>query len=402
MYGTAVHGLDQLSSNQPRKQTQTMTPNDLDAIASSPSPGPPPAAGGKKKLRLGRLLSAVRHFGKFAVVGAALLGLVAFGWWGIGRLGHVTENDARVKADMVIVSSRVDGWIVERPVTDGETVAQGQEMIVIDQREAELKLAELRAKAEAIRLRQERIAIQYRMIKTTAHDAVTAAQANQKAAASKLEQARREFQRAEELLGRMVSREVWEQRQTQLRQAEAEALSASSALADAQVKLGDIEVLHKELDTLAQEAVQVNAQIRKQEINVADRRVRSPIKGIVDQKFVQPGEYVLPGQRLFIVHDPKQVWIEADIKETKLSRLRPGQVVDVSVDAYPDRRFTGRIERIGNAATGEFALLPSPNPSGNFTKITQRVPVRIAVEQPDDNPLRPGMMVEVDIETAQH
>jgi membrane fusion protein (multidrug efflux system) len=75
--------------------------------------------------------------------------------------------------------------------------------------------------------------------------------------------------------------------------------------------------------------------------------------------------------------------------------------VEVSVDAYPDRRFVGRIERIGAAATSEFALLPSPNPSGNFTKITQRVPVRIAVQQPDDDPLRPGMMVEVDIDTSR-
>jgi len=379
-----------------------MTLKNPDVIDSSPSPARPPAARGKKPLRLSRLFSAMRRHRKPAILCVAFLGLAAVGWWAVERLGHVTENDARVKADMVIVSSRVDGWITERPVTDGQVVEQGQEMIMIDQREADLKLTELRAMAEAIRLRQERIAIQHQMMKTTAHDAVTAAQARQKAAASKLDQARREFQRAEELLGRMVSREVWEQRQTQLRQAEAEDLSASAALADAQVKLGDIEVLHKELDTLAQEAAQVEAQIRRQEINVADRRVRSPINGIVDQKFVQPGEYVIPGQRLFIIHEPKKVWIDADIKETKLDHLRPGQPVEISVDAYPDRRFVGYIERIGNAATGEFALLPSPNPSGNFTKIVQRVPVRIVVEQPDDNPLRPGMMVEVDIDTHQH
>jgi len=176
--------------------------------------------------------------------------------------------------------------------------------------------------------------------------------------------------------------------------------AASAALADARAKLGDIDMLRKQLDAFVQDAAQVGAQIQGKEIDVTDRRVRSPIDGIVDQKFVQPGEYVIPGQRLFLVHDPKRVWIEADIKETKLSHLKPGQPVRISVDAYPDRHFSGRIERIGNAASGEFALLPSPNPSGNFTKITQRVPVRVAVEQPDGNPLRPGMMVEVDIETG--
>ena len=96
------------------------------------------------------------------------------------------------------------------------------------------------------------------------------------------------------------------------------------------------------------------------------------------------------------------MWIDADIKETKLTSLKPGQPVEISVDAFPYRHFSGRIERIGAAATSEFALLPSPNPSGNFTKITQRVPVRIAVHQPDDDPLRPGMMVEVDIDTSRY
>jgi len=208
--------------------------------------------------------------------------------------------------------------------------------------------------------------------------------------------------RADTLLGRTVSHELWEQRKTQLEQAEAAERTASAALADARAKLGDIEVLRKEVEGLTKDAAQINARIHEQEIDFTDRLVCSPINGIVDEKFVQPGEYVIPGQRLFIIHDPKQVWIDADIKETKLSRLKIGQPVKISVDAYPHRPFTGRIERIGNAATSEFALLPSPNPSGNFTKITQRVPVRIAVEQPDDNPLRPGMMVEVDIDTAHN
>ena len=101
-----------------------------------------------------------------------------------------------------------------------------------------------------------------------------------------------------------------------------------------------------------------------------------------------------------LLHDPKAVWVEVLLKETKLDGLKPGQSVSVSVDAYPDRPFHGSIERIGTAATSQFALMPSPNPSGNFTKINQRVPVRNKVDQPEDNPLRPGMMVEVDIDRS--
>jgi len=350
----------------------------------------------------------------------ALLGLVAIALagvavWVYARWSHVTENDARVRADMITISSRVDGWVAARPVTDGEKIHSGESLVVIDQREAALRLAELRAKLESTRLQQKRAATQLRMAETTGPDAVAAAkarreavEANKQSAASRLDEAQRDFARADAVVGRIVSRELWDQRQTQLRQAEenersatAELAAAAAALADAEAKLGDIDALRAEVDSLAQDAAQIEAQIRQKEIDLDDRELRSPIDGVVDEKFVQPGEYVIPGQRLFIVHDPKGVWIDADVKETKLTSLTPGQPVEISVDAYPDRQFSGRIERIGAAATSEFALLPSPNPSGNFTKITQRVPVRIAVHQPDDDPLRPGMMVEVDIDAGR-
>jgi membrane fusion protein (multidrug efflux system) len=304
-------------------------------------------------------------------------------------------------ADMVTVSSRVDGWVSRRPVTDGQAIRRGQEMVVIDQRDAQLKLDELQARSAALLQQQQRTAVQLQMARTLAQDAVSAAAAQQMASAAQLEQARREFARADALVDRIVPREQWEQRQTRLHQAESEQLRAVAALADAQAKRGDIEVLSRELASLTQERQQVEVQIHERQLDVSDRQVRSPIDGVIDEKFVQAGEYVIPGQRLFMLHDPQKVWIDADIKETKLSALKPGQPVSIHVDAYPDRDFSGHIERIGNATTGEFALLPSPNPSGNFTKITQRVPVHIAVLQPRDHPLRPGMMVEVDIDTAQ-
>jgi len=369
--------------------------------SAAPSPSPPTARPRR-----------VRLFGALALGVIALAGGAA---WAYARWAHVTENDARVRADMITIASRVDGWVTARPVTDGEKIHSGELLAVIDQREAALRLAELRAKLESTRLQEKRATAQLHMTEATSPDAVAAAkarreavEASQRSAASRLDEAQRDFARADAVVGRLVSRELWDQRQTQLRQAEeneraatAELAAADAALADAQAKLGDVDALRAEVDSLAADAAQIEAQIRQKEIDLADCELHSPIDGVVDDKFVQPGEYVIPGQRLFIVHDPKGVWIDADIKETKLTRLKPGQPVEVSVDAYPDRRFVGRIERIGAAATSEFALLPSPNPSGNFTKITQRVPVRIAVQQPDDDPLRPGMMVEVDIDTSR-
>ena len=118
---------------------------------------------------------------------------------------------------------------------------------------------------------------------------------------------------------------------------------------------------------------------------------------LVDRVFVEEGEYVTPGQRLLLVHDPKKVWIDANVKETDIRKVKIGQTVDVTVDAFPDKKFAGKVTAIGNAATSEFALLPTPNPSGNFTKITQRLRVRVAIDQ-EQNLLRPGMMVEVFID----
>ena len=100
-------------------------------------------------------------------------------------------------------------------------------------------------------------------------------------------------------------------------------------------------------------------------------------------------------------HDPKEIWVEANVKETDIGHLKPGMPADIKVDAYPGQLFKGEILRIGQAATNRFALLPDPNPSGNFTKITQRLPLRVKLIDKDAR-LRPGMMVEVIIETGKH
>ncbi|HXP95360.1 MAG TPA: HlyD family secretion protein [Telmatospirillum sp.] len=379
-----------------------------------PPPLPHPPAQNLTLLRGIVLLKRWRKkflFGAFALLAA--IGLT----WQYGRLAHISETDARVMADMITMSSRVDGWVASRPADDGQKISVGQILAVIDQRETVLQRDELRAKAASLRLQKERTATQLHIAETTAPSAVTAALARRSAnlaslnsAQSEVDRARRDYQRADALLNdQFISRQTWDLRRSQLRQAEETARGATAQMAEtdttiasAKANLAQIDLLRQQVESLGHDAEQVEAQIHQKDIEINDREVRSPINGVVDQKFVEPGEYVIPGQRLVIVHDPNAVWIEANVKETKLSDLKPGQPVDISVDAFPSRRFTGSIERIGNAATSQFALLPSPNPSGNFTKITQRVKVRIAVEQPPDAPLRPGMMVEVDIDASHH
>ncbi len=362
-----------------------------------------------------RLLSAPVRTKKRLMLFGGLILIVGAVLFMLHRQRHVTENDARVMADMVTISSRVDGWVAQRQVTDGDAVSGGSRLVIIDQREASMQVEELAAKDAALGLEHERVATLLQVSEGATQSAIDAARAHcnnveatLRASQAELDLARADYARGQNLIAvNAIARRVWDQNRTTLHQSEEKYRQNKALLAEAQAALaqalahqGDPLALKTQLAQLEQQRAEVQAQLRQKQVALDDHVVRSPISGVVDQKFVEPGEYVIPGQRLVLLHDPKAVWVEVLLKETKLDGLKPGQSVSVSVDAYPDRAFTGSIERIGTAATSQFALMPSPNPSGNFTKINQRVPVRIKVEQPDDNPLRPGMMVEVDIDRS--
>ncbi|MGA7879167.1 MAG: efflux RND transporter periplasmic adaptor subunit, partial [Desulfoferrobacter sp.] len=126
--------------------------------------------------------------------------------------------------------------------------------------------------------------------------------------------------------------------------------------------------------------------------------VTSPIDGVIAKKVGNLGEVVKPGQPIAIVVDLANLWVEANLEETKIEQVRWGQAVDLAVDAYPGKKFKGKVVNIGAAASSEFALIPENRSAGNFTKVTQRIPVKIEVIEPVRQ-LRPGMMVEVAIKT---
>ena len=197
-----------------------------------------------------------------------------------------------------------------------------------------------------------------------------------------------------------------EQAQTAAKQAaenlnvvRAKATSSSAALSESRANAAQVDVLEKQIQRLRVNRESIQVQRERQASEVKKHTITSPVTGVVDQTFVNEGEYVAPGQRFALVHDSRDVWINANIKETEVQKIRQGQPVIITVDAYPGRTFSGKVLLVGSAATSQFALIPSPNPSGNFTKITQRIPVKISVEQ-QDGLLKPGMMVEVDIDVS--
>ena len=348
-----------------------------------------------------------------ALMVAATVALgIATAWWLYQRHTHVFSEDARIATSMIEVSAKVAGQVVEFPVSQGDELLPGALIAQIDDRAARLTLAELEAQFQSMESACLRLEVQIDMVDresggqlSSAKSHLDAAQASLASAGSDLQFKHSEWERAQSLRERqIISQQQWEnarnahQQSEQLHQrALAEVESARGKVVEAEAGQSRIQVLANELRGLQHERDRIRASIDKQKVMIGDLRIISAGKGTVDETFVHVGEYVVPGQRLLLMHDPARIWVDANIKETEIRHVEPGDAVAISVDAYPDREFRGEVVRVGQSATSQFSLLPNTNPSGNFTKVTQRLPVKITIEQAD-NLLRPGMMVEVAIE----
>jgi membrane fusion protein, multidrug efflux system len=328
------------------------------------------------------------------------------------RFTHIYEYDARVMADIVTISSRVDGWVVALPALEGTRVAANDVIVRIDDRVARLRGDALRTQIQSVQAERDRLMAERRMVAEqteavvrTRTSAVTVKEKALAALRADLDLARLEFERNKSLYDRRVANERQFQvaqasaakLESQIQQSQAEYEQAQGSLREAVADRERLAVIDAQVAALAFQVSNLDSQLSQQVVDVEDRTIRSPVPAVIDRTFVEPGEYVQAGQRILMLHNPGEVWIEANIKETQVGALKVGQKVQVAVDAHPDEHFEGRVSLIGSATTARFALLPTPNPSGNFTKITQRVPVRVKlVDMP--RTLSPGMMVEVDID----
>ncbi len=382
---------------------------DIDPRSDANASSPQDAAAEDAK----RLKARKRRF-----VIAVVIGVVGTLFGGLeihDRVTNIHEVDARIGGDLITVSSRVAGWVTEIAVTEGDNVEPGSVLVAIDDRESKLKARELEAQIASLRAEKDRTIAERRLVdketaaKLKSEQAIlAAAQVTVSSLQPQLALAQREHERAQSLFEkRVASRRQLDQAETELTKIQREHRIAVADLHSAEAKVAEVEAERERLRVLESAILvyghkeqELQAKLEEQRLDMSDRTIRSAIKGVVDKTFVEVGEYVTPGQRLALIHDPEVIWVDANIKETDIRKTKVGDKVHVSVDAYPDREFTGTVEVIGNATTAEFALLPSPNPSGNFTKITQRLPVRIAIDQ-QERLLRPGMMVEIKIDIDQ-
>ena len=403
--GRRIGFVDQSVSPTVNRATDDTDPLSRLGLAPVAPPAKPPRFEFVRRLGLFR----PRTLAILVIVGLAL----AYGGRELYlRFTHIYEYDARVTADIVTVSSRADGWVMEMPALEGTRLPAGGIITKIDDRVARLKADALRAQIEGVRAERTRLRAERRLslgqvdaLTQTRLAAVSAREKALEGLKSDYDLARSELERQWALFERRVSNEralqqaqaAVEKLDAQIKQAKAEHQQAMGMLEEAKAERDKLAVIDAQIAALDHQVANLAAQLHQQDVDVEDRTIRSPIPAVIDRTFVLPGEYVQAGQRILLLHNPDEVWVEANIKETQVGQLRLGQTVHIAVDAYPGDVFLGKVARIGSATTARFALLPTPNPSGNFTKITQRLPVKIDfVKMP--KPLTPGMMVEVEID----
>src|SRR6267154_431661 len=296
----------------------------------------------------------------FIIMGVVLLGLVAVGvrrW--IYSFTHVSTDNAQVDGHIVPILPKVGGYVVEVRTDENRSVKAGDTLVVLDDRDYKARLSQAEAD----------LAVALAGVSNRARVGQAEAQVAQMQANA--EKAHADLERTKPL----AEQEIMPKQA--LEAAQAALLGADGRVAAARAAR----------DQAA--------------LNLSYTRITTPSEGVVSKKSVELGQLVQPGQPLMSLVPLSDVWVTANLKETQTAHVTPGDPVDFTVDAYGGRHFSGHVESLAPATGARFSLLPPDNATGNFTKVVQRLPVRIRLDGKNDpaRPLRPGMSVAVTITT---
>ena len=338
---------------------------------------------------------------KFVLLGlVALLALVAVSYASyyllVGRF-HVSTDDAYVRANNTMLGARVAGHIAAILPRDNTLVRKGDVVFRIDD-------GDYRIAVDAARTRiatQEATIARFGRQVAAAVSAVEQAQANLASAEAGLKRAGLDYDRQQSLSNKgFASHATFEQSEAARDQGIAGVKAAQAAYDSAR---DNVEVTRAQQAEAQAQLAELKTQLAKAERDLDFAYVRAPVDGIFSNRLVNAGDYIAVGQRLGNVVPLDEVFIDANFKETQLKRIRPGQPVTIKVDAYGFRKFKGTVESLSPASGSVFTLLPPDNATGNFTKIVQRLPVRIRVpkEVARQNLLRAGMSVYATVDTTK-
>jgi membrane fusion protein (multidrug efflux system) len=343
------------------------------------------------------------------VLGAALIAVAAIVYLAtifFHGLTHESTDDAFIDAHIVSVAPKISGRVSAVKVRDNELVKKGQVLLEIDRRDAEAAVAQKRAALQVSQAHLENARMSAEQAAAhvdTRKAALASVQASTNAAAADTQKLQGDLSRNKALIASgAISKQDYqhsladatsseatlESKKKQLQAAKAFAVEAVKQAASARTQVAAAQA----------EVAQAEAELRQVQLQESYTVVTAPEAGRVTNKTVEPGNYVQMGQPLFAIV-PQHVWVTANFKETQLTNMRPGQPAEVEVDAYPSRPLRGHVDSIQAGSGARFSLLPPENATGNFVKVVQRVPVKIALdEQPAvQHVLGPGMSAVPDV-----
>lgn len=324
------------------------------------------------------------------LVGGAVFGIKEY----IYYQHYDTTDDAQVDGDISPVVARVGGYVKEIRFKDNQFVHQGDTLVVLDDRDYKIKLEQAKA---ALSAAEAQIGVSRSHVGSTQAN-VPPAQANVEAAGAKLWKINQDYARYENLLeGHAITQSQFDAIKAEKEAAEAELAAAKKQVAATQ---SQVSASKQQVAATRSGIASYEAAIDFAKLQLSYTVITAPVSGIVSKRNIQIGQLVQSGQNMFAVVDNNRIYVTANFKETQLAEMKPGQPVEIDVDAYPKQPFSGTVESFSGATGAKFSLLPPDNATGNFVKVVQRMPVRISFDSLSEQwqkKLRPGLSVFVKV-----
>jgi membrane fusion protein (multidrug efflux system) len=327
-----------------------------------------------------------------ALVVLLLIGIVGVllgtRWW-IRSKTHIETDNAFIESRIVPVSARIPGTVTRVLVNDNQSVKQGDLLLELDQADYRAEVAQAEA---GVGMAENETGGEYQKAE--------AARAAMHSARARYDQALLDLSRGEALFTReVIPREQLDRLKTAKRVAESQLKEATEAFKRAQAEAG----LSGQGNSNKARIQQRKAKLEEARLRLSYTRIIAPRDGYITRKSIEPGTNVQPGQALMALVPLQDAWITANYKESQLTHIRPGQKVEFTVDAYPGRTFSGKVDSIMAGTGAAFSLLPPENATGNYVKVVQRVPVKIVIDNSSDpeHLLRVGMSVIPTVVTGQ-